>query len=400
MARSSTVRGSRGLLLIALAVSSAALLMAALPAAMAGETVQLRGSRSLLANTSPAPKLLFPPGCNCDRKQKNSPYRMEIDKSESYPVEIPTGKGGSYTLNRYCFRVDYEWGCDPRQKCCGKLGLHKIELDVVASCKGSLAMVTIDGERRSFEYNDRLSVLRVSQLGKDFYSARGTELCLFLKPEDECPTLNEMCSVGDGTCQYALFTPDLDCCPVGNTCPTPQAPPPPAPSPPKVSPPPTDFPRCNCKRDPEGSRMFTRLSYMTHPNETEHDGLTRVCFEVNTKDYCTKYNSPCCEFDLYKLEMEVVDDCKDALAFTTVNGAKKAPFYQLKPWPAIKVTNINKSFHDADGTEVCVYLRPTNQCNTLSRLCPYGDGTCVVGLFNTPGGKSTNCCPLSWVKGY
>lgn len=65
-----------------------------------------------------------------------------------------------------------------------------------------------------------------------------------------------------------------------------------------------------------------------------------------------------------------------------------------------QVTNINKSFHDADGTEVCVYLRPTNQCNTLSRLCPYGDGTCVVGLFNTPGGKSTNCCPLSWVKGY
>ncbi len=130
MAHSSTCRGSRGLILIALAVSSAALLMAALPAAVAAETVQLRGSRSLLANTSPVPKPLFPPGCNCDRKQKNSPYRMEIDKSESYPVEIPTGKGGSYTLNRYCFRVDYEWGCDPRQKCCGKLGLHKVELDV------------------------------------------------------------------------------------------------------------------------------------------------------------------------------------------------------------------------------------------------------------------------------
>ncbi len=208
----------------------------------------------------------------------------------------------------------------------------------VASCKDSLAMVTIDGERRSFEYNDRLSVLRVSQLGKDFYAARGTELCLFLKPENACPTLSEMCAAGDGTCQYALFTPDLDCCPVGNTYTTPQPPPPPSPSPPKVSPPPTDFPRCNCKRDADGSRMFTRLSYMSRPNETEHDGLTRVCFEVNTKDYCTKYNSPCCEFDLYKLEMEVVDDCKDALAYTTVNGAKKAPFYQLKPWPAIKVS--------------------------------------------------------------
>ena len=68
--------------------------------------------------TSPAPKLVFPPLCNCERNPRKSPFRMSLDDAAS--------AGGVY-----CFTIQNVGGCDPKQKCCdGTQGVSKVELDV------------------------------------------------------------------------------------------------------------------------------------------------------------------------------------------------------------------------------------------------------------------------------
>ncbi|PNH07766.1 Sulfated surface glycoprotein, partial [Tetrabaena socialis] len=175
----------------------------------------LRGARTLRAVSSPpppppattSPALVFPPLCNCDRRPRSSPFRMALDLATSGPE---TG------AQRYCFRVDNVGGCDPRLKCCnGQQGVEKVEFDIVAGCKSSLMKVTVGGVQRSYEYNTKLSVLRVTNLGLTPSSAPGTEVCLFLAAKSACPGLAQLCTAGSGLCKYALFNKDRDCCPVG-----------------------------------------------------------------------------------------------------------------------------------------------------------------------------------------
>ncbi|PNH00773.1 hypothetical protein TSOC_013386 [Tetrabaena socialis] len=157
-------------------------------------------------------------------------------------------------------------------------------------------------------------------------------------------------------------------------------------------PPRSEFPFCNCQRNPQGSRLFTTAS----ENVTLVDGgLTRICFNVQLKDVCANPNSKCCEFELYKFEVEVDGVCSKSLAYTTVDGNRKAPFFQTNPVDVIKVTNINKPISSVAGTEVCLFLRPL--CNSLQKLCAFHDGSCTIGLFNKPGASAANCCPLSTV---
>ncbi|KAG2427090.1 hypothetical protein HXX76_012601 [Chlamydomonas incerta] len=305
-------------------------------------------SPSTSGTTSPATGLVFPPLCNCERSPRKSPFRMALDDDAS--------AGGVY-----CFTIQNVGGCDPKQKCCdGKQGVSKVELDVVSACKDSVRNVTVDGKKWSYEFNTALSVIRITNLAKTAATAAGTEICIALAPKSQCPGLSQLCSAGAGLCKYALFNQD-------------------------------HFPFCQCQRNPRGSRLMTTAS----KNVTVVNGLTRICFNVALKDVCDQPNSKCCEFELYKMEFEADAACADALAYTTIDGAYKAKFFQTRPDPVLKVTNIDKPVNKVAGTEVCLFMRP--QCNTLEKLCAFHDGTCTIVLFNKPGSSATSCCPLTTV---
>ncbi|KAG2499820.1 hypothetical protein HYH03_002112 [Edaphochlamys debaryana] len=356
------MRTSRALLASAALALLAAAVLCASPASAAQETdfFGLRGSRHLLqakkrgpsSTSSSTSKLLFPPLCNCERTARKSPFRLALDDTTS---------GTEPGLRRYCFRVDDIGTCDPTSKCCdGKQGVQKVEFDVVGGCKDSMRKVTVDGKQVPYEYNTNLNVLRVTGLGRTAEGADGTQICLFLSASAPCSRLNQLCTAGSGLCKYAIFNKDNDCCP--------------------------------CQRNAAGSRLFTTAS----KNVTTVNGLTRICFNVGLKDVCSQPKSKCCQFELYKMEFEVDGTCQDALAYTELNGVRKPPFFQTSPFPAIKVTNIDKALSAVEDTEVCLYLRP--QCNSLKKLCAFHDGTCTVGLFNKPGTGPLNCCPLSSVS--
>jgi Pherophorin len=115
-----------------------------------------------------------------------------------------------------------------------------------------------------------------------------------------------------------------------------------------------------------------------------------MCWKVQVAAQCINSKSPCCNANLYKIEWDADAVCKPALAYSTLDGAKKAPFFQLNDYPAIKVTNINKKIAKAAGTEVCLFLR--KECNTLKKLGKHHDGDIAVAIFNEPSAK-TACCP-------
>ncbi|GIL88043.1 hypothetical protein Vretifemale_16084, partial [Volvox reticuliferus] len=168
------------------------------------------------------------------------------------------------------------------------------------------------------------------------------------------------------------------------------SPPPPSPPPP---PPRSSFPNCSCIRERRSSQMFVYPDVVTSP--AAERGFTQLCFTVGTLDACNS-RSRCCQFELYKAEFEADPACVGSLAYMTVDGVKRSRFFQVSPYPAIKVVNINKKFEDAEGTEICLIVK-TSECGSLLQLGAFHDGSITVSLFNKPSATDVNCCPISTV---
>jgi hypothetical protein len=91
------------------------------------------------------------------------------------------------------------------------------------------------------------------------------------------------------------------------------------------------------------------------------------------------------------VEFAVNPSCTGALAYTTLDGLSKAPFLQRTP-PVLRVTNFVRTSAAANGTEICLVLRPP--CMTLGTLCP--GGVCKYAIFDGRSSK-TKCCPVGAV---
>ncbi|GIL65253.1 hypothetical protein Vafri_19068 [Volvox africanus] len=377
-------------------------------------------SRALLTDND------FPPRCSCIRSARAGPFVLGSPTSS-----------GSTNFQRYCFKIQASQYCDPKFTCCDdNQGINKIEFDVVPTCKTAIQKVTVNGRNfASYEFNAPLGVLRITKLGLDATTAPGTDICFFLQKSSTCSSLASFCAAGNGICKYAIFNLDLDdgtmsskCCPVNLVGPVPLSPPPfppfanatarplappppspPLPSPPPPSPPPpsplppspspppppprSSFPNCSCIREPRSSQVFVYPDVVTTP--AKERGFTQLCFTVGVKDVCTS-RSRCCQFELYKAEFEADAACVGSLSYMTVDGVKRSRFFQLTPYPAIKVANINKSFKDAEGTEICLIVK-TADCGSLTKLGAFHDGSITVSLFNKPSATDINCCPISTV---
>ena len=164
-------------------------------------------------------------------------------------------------------------------------------------------------------------------------------------------------------------------------------PPPPPPNTPNNSgSPPTSnhFPWCRCDNKP--SQLSLSFAYT---NNTSNE----YCFTVTIADQCIDPTSPCCGFQLAKIEFESQLSCYGSVVYSKVNGIKKAPFFQSKPGPSVKVTQINIPFNTLliNTTEICIALRPP--CSTLAQLCNStyamfeeiaNNSCCVVGPLSLP----------------
>lgn len=103
--------------------------------------------------------------------------------------------------------------------------------------------------------------------------------------------------------------------------------------------------------------------------------------------------------DVNKIEFDVPMGCYGAVAYSITEGFARPAQYQLKPYPTVKINNINKVFLDAVDTEVCLVLK--SPCPTLFDLCG-GSGRCTYAIFNqrvisdTTAKNSPNakCCPV------
>ncbi|EFJ41777.1 extracellular matrix glycoprotein pherophorin-V28 [Volvox carteri f. nagariensis] len=337
---------------------------------------------------------------NCERDAAKSPLRLSFDAAAS-GLEF----GG--TIQRYCFRIRSTAGCSLPSRCCGSSSrtASKIEFDVVAGCKDSLRHVTVNGQPAVYEYDTALSMLRVTDLNAPTSTiataASDTQVCVLLDTASSCPSLATFCgrhdgaSTAAGACRYSIFSTDGNCCPISAVS---TAVPLPLPASTIDLPSTTvfrsDFPYCQCQRNAAGSRLFAVASLDANPNVD--NGLTRICFDVGLHDVCADPTSKCCEFTLYKMELEVDRACADALAYTTIDGIQHVRYFQTAPHAAIKIVNLDRPLSAVNGTQVCLFLRP--ECNTLEKLCAFHDGSCTVGLFSKPGTGAANCCPLSSVR--
>lgn len=299
--------------------------------------------------------------------------------------------------------------------------------------------MTVNGQGALYEFDTQLSVLRVNDLSAAttavpaasadaLLSAANAQICVFLDGASVCPSLAKFCTrraggsaSPGGACRYAIFHANQECCPVSivpavlpsllasamsavsssqNQIQQVQLEHEPvhtsASAATAIATAPayrSDFPYYQCQRNPAGSRLFATAD----PNVTVvANELTRICFDVGLHQACANPTSQCCDFTLYKLELEVDRACADALAYTTIDGVQHVRYLQTAPHAAIKIVNLNKEVSAIEGTRVCLFLRP--QCNSLAKLCAFHDGTCTVGMFSKPGNGVANCCPLSTVS--
>ncbi|GIL88042.1 hypothetical protein Vretifemale_16097, partial [Volvox reticuliferus] len=366
----------------------------AITALLAALPTQAFNSRYLLQTTP----LDFPPNCNCLTNASASPFRLELLEPPAIPVQ---------GLFKYCFSLQKYDGCSPTERCCNSTqGVYKVEFGVDATCKGILRRVTVNGRNHTaFEFNTKSSVVRVTSLNLTADDVTNTQVCLFLKSNETCSMLTNFCTTGQLACRYAIFQTDRTCCPVGVTGFFPPSgpidigkelpPPPPTVTPLSAPPPPpqSSFPNCSCMREASGSQYVLNPSAEVLPAGERN--LTQICFTINTTSFCQDKTSPCCTVNLSKLELDANPDCATSLAYMTVDGVIRPRFFQYNPYPAIKVTNINKTFDQADGTRVCLFMKPA--CSTIDVLGKNKDGTITAAVFNHPS-EPLNCCPVFTVR--
>lgn len=164
------------------------------------------------------------------------------------------------------------------------------------------------------------------------------------------------------------------------------------PSPPPFTLP--NWPLCRCDRSASHSRLSLTPSATAFP-KTLANGFNSYCFTLTVAQLCATPGSPCCNQASFKIEFALFNAtaCYGSLAYTTVNGAMRAPQYISMPYGSVKVTGVGKDISTADGTEVCVVLKHS-PCGTAQMLFgPY----LVYAVFNNPSTEVNKCCPVSYI---
>ena len=162
----------------------------------------------------------------------------------------------------------------------------------------------------------------------------------------------------------------------------------PIPDYPSNTPTPPYFPWCRCGKQQSQMSLTNTLPLMLRGEPTN-----TYCFTITISNICPNITSPCCAFQLDKIEFESQLACYGSIVYSTVNGVKKPPFFQSKPGPSVKITQMNMLFDTlkTQYTEVCLTLRPP--CSTIAQLC--NGPTCTYALFQKIATNS--CCIVGFI---
>lgn len=231
----------------------------------------------------------------------------------------------------------------------------------------------------------------------------------------------DACTQGPrGGCEYRVVNTLADCCPtfelyslplpppnprmpdIPNT-PLPPSPPTPVilsvPSTPLVpSPPPPSqtedypgFPYCNCMNK-ESQYMIQYEGYNLADEE---------CFAIWTKDPCPDPKSPCCIFDINKIELAIPNECLSSVAYARVNGTIRSISQawgqgRTKDKAVFKVTNLDRNLEIMDALgqsiDVCLKMRDNARCRSVREMCG-GTGRCTYSIFERDK-NSGYCCVI------
>ena len=311
-----------------------------------------------------------------------------------------------------CFDVSRNIGnCFSNTKCCNK-NVYKLEMQVKKYCTNDIISVTVNNIPVKYSYNDDILQIDMNSFA---YSLPAT-VCINTNPYGVCrlSSFYDLCYSNDDQCKLAIINDfPNDCCPI-TVIPHYSPPPPPSPFPPSPNPPPPPvsppppppdvpnlpptpsrakdfpppspggFPWCACGNKP--TQIY--LKY----NDIQTRGANVFCFTFQIDSFCSDPTSPCCQFDLEKVEFQSSGMCAGSHAYSLVNGVYKAPLFQLNPGPSIKLTNLNIPFSNLPTTELCIALR--YPCATLEQLC--GDTLCTYAMFSIRNPKH-ECCTTSQV---
>ncbi|KXZ54448.1 hypothetical protein GPECTOR_5phG20 [Gonium pectorale] len=151
------------------------------------------------------------------------------------------------------------------------------------------------------------------------------------------------------------------------------------------------FPPYGCNRDPLQSRFRLDPGYTTNGN--------RICFTARVVN-CAKAGSACCRpaIDLYKVELNINKECKNAVSGVTVTPAGGVTRRALAPTfdlfandtkALIKLTGLNLTTSTAQGAQICMNLG--GKCPSMATLCPEGNGFCTFALVQS---GPCDCCPV------
>lgn len=293
-------------------------------------------------------------------------------------------------VNNTCFTSEY---VGPKEGCVGRCcenDVFRYEFDVRPQCAGSVRAVRSDkAEGAFFDYdNDTLSVANVWE-GYTYCFDLDTSVC-------GASRIMDMCQSDNGRmCRYRVVDSLSRCCPVfsledeGRLDPLVLPPPPQAPPPPALTP--TEypgFPYCKCLKN-KASRLSLEFE------GTNMEGAP--CFHLWVADACSDPSSPCCAFDVHKIEFAMSNTCAGSVLSVVLNGTARTVSQAFsqgvnKDKAVFKLTNLNIPFSAVNGMEFCLNLHK-NKCNNLQTLCGQ-NGQCTYALFEKQGSVQgrEECC--------
>lgn len=329
------------------------------------------------------------PPIACDSSETISPIRVEW-------------------VGDYCFKTTYQPGLAGCTGNCCDTDVFRVDFGIRRECANNIEDISVvpvnpsdmDDSFVLMNWDDR-GMLSLANIWEGYtYCFTMT----FPAGDTACdiPRFADACNTGPrGNCEYRIVNTLATCCPTFELLPTgttsfPDTPV--TPNAPVLSPPPpppqpnhdfTGFPYCNC--------MNRESHYMM-----QYEGLNLLgeeCFMIWTKYTCTNPSSPCCTFDINKIELAIPNDCLSSVAHARVNGTVRSV---SQAWnlgrnndkAVFRVTNLDNQLEvmnvPGQGVEICLKMRDNARCPSVHQMCG-GTDQCTYAIFErvkSPG----YCC--------
>ncbi|KAG2451549.1 hypothetical protein HYH02_004147 [Chlamydomonas schloesseri] len=149
------------------------------------------------------------------------------------------------------------------------------------------------------------------------------------------------------------------------------------------------FPFCQCVR----STSTSRYEVVDTPAVSLKPGYW--CVQLKVKETCDKPKSPCCQADLYKIELLAQAGCVGS-RMTASYGYSASSLVEVPSVPTwetpdaapegaavLKLVRLGLNVSSADGIYIC-YKALSGSCRKAEQVClPGPDGRCQLSLFSS-----------------